>query len=117
MNLNERFRPENPQVNLIWRFYSDSARLWKWQRIAFDGTVIEHSKSAYSQYEACLANASEHGYESFPSLSSKASGMSSKAKPSNIRLTAGQQKIVSAIATGTLEQKEEIPMDDSLNGD
>ena len=116
MNLVERVRPDNPQVNLIWRFYSDSAHHWRWQRLAFDGTVIEHSKSAYSQYESCLANASEHGYVSFPSLSTKANGTSSKVKRSYIRLTTGRQNLVSEIATEAPEQKEDIPIDDAVDG-
>ncbi len=111
MHLIERARADTPKVNLIWRFYRDSARHWKWQRLAFDGTVIEHSTTAYSQYEACLANASEHGYVSFPSLSTKAKSTPAKVKRSSIRFTTKQQKSVPAITA--LEPGEAAPTDDA----
>lgn len=117
MNLIERVRSDPPQVHLIWRFYSDSAHHWRWQQLAFDGTVVECSKSAYSQYEACLANASEHGYVSFPSLSTKANRPSLKVKRSYIRLTTKHQKLVSEIVKEAVEQDEDLPMDDALDGD
>jgi hypothetical protein len=117
MNPLERVGPANPRANLIWRFFSDSTRHWSWQQLAFDGTVVEHSKSGYLQYEACVANASEHGYKSFPALSTKASSTSPKVTRSPTRLTAGNQKRVSEIIPVALEPKEDIPTDDSLDGD
>jgi len=117
MNLIERVRSINPQVNLIWRFFSDSAHHWKWQRLAFDGTVIEHSSSAYSQYEDCLANASDHGYVSCPALSTKANSASSQAKRSYTPIATGHQKIVPAIARKALEHGGDLPVDDALDGD
>jgi len=117
MNLVERVSPDKPKVSRIWRFFSDSAHRWSWQRLAFDGTVIERSKTAYSQYEACLANASEHGYVSFPSLSTKADSRSAKVKRSYIRLAAGHQKLVSEIVTEPWTQKEDLPIEDALDGD
>jgi hypothetical protein len=116
MNLIARVRPDNPQANLIWRFFSDSTHHWKWQRLAFDGSVVEHSKSAYSQYEACLADAREHGYVSLPSLSTKANSTSPKVKRSSIRLNTNHQKVVAAIVTEALEQDEDIPIDDAADG-
>jgi len=115
MHLIERAGADAPKANCIWRFYADSAQHWKWQRLAFDGSVIEHSKSAYSQYEACLANAREHGYVSFPSLSTKAKSTPSKPKRSSMRLTTHHPKPVSAIATEALEHDEATPMDDALD--
>ena len=82
MRLIERFYSENKHVNLIWRFYSDSAHQWRWERLAFDGTVLEHSASGYPQYEACLASACEKGYVMLPSLSTKPESTSPKAKRS-----------------------------------
>ena len=117
MNRIERVRPDKPQVNLIWRFFSDSAHHWRWQRLAFDGTVVEHSKSAYSQYESCLADASEHGYVSFPSLSTKPNSMSSKAKRSYTGIKTGLLKAVSEIAAEALEQKDEVPIDEAPDVD
>jgi len=87
MSLIERFRSENPQANLIWRFYSDSAHLWRWERLAFDGTVLEHSASGYPQYEGCLANACESGYVLLPSLSTRPEKASPKTKRSYVRLS------------------------------
>jgi len=86
MNLIERFKSENPQANLIWRFYSDSAHQWKWEHLAFNGTVLERSECGYPQYESCLANACERGYVFWPSLSSKRESTSPKTKRSYIRL-------------------------------
>jgi hypothetical protein len=117
MNLIERVKSGNLQVSLVWRFYLDSAFHWRWQQLAFDGTVVAHSKSSYSQYEACLANAGEHGYVSFPALSTKANRTSPKAKRSHIGLSTSQQDFVSEIATTASEQNDDMPMDDALNGD
>jgi len=117
MNLIERVKSFNPQVNLIWRFYKDTTHHWRWQRLAFDGTVVEHSESAYSRYEACLDNASEYGYVSFPSLSTKAIGVASQARPASIRVTTGHPKLVAQIMTEGLEQREDVPIDDTFDGD
>lgn len=87
MSVIERFKSENAQVNLIWRFYTDSARQWRWQRLAFDGTVLEHSESGYPQYESCLANACEWGYVFLPSLSTKPKSTPSKTKRSYTRVS------------------------------
>lgn len=56
-----------PTVNSIWRFYLDHHRRWKWQRLSVDRTVLEESASAYKDYEACLADAREHGHVFLPS--------------------------------------------------
>jgi len=103
MKLFEQVRSENPRVNLIWRFFSDSTHHWGWQRLAFDGEVIERSKSVYSEYAACLANASKHGYESFPALSTKSTNTSSRVVRSYIRIAPGRQKLVAKIVPVALE--------------
>ena len=49
-------------MNFIWRFYRDPERLWRWQRIATDKSVIDESPAAYNEYEGCVANAAKEGY-------------------------------------------------------
>jgi len=92
---------DNPQLNPVWRFYSDATHRWRWQRLAFDGKVVADSKSAYSQYEACLANATKHGYVPSPSLSTKPTSVSSKRERSYTRLPTRHQKLVSKTASET----------------
>jgi hypothetical protein len=58
-------------TNIIWRFYSDPDQRWRWQCLAFDGRVVEESKSGYKEYETCLANAREKGYVFLPSQSTR----------------------------------------------
>jgi len=105
----------NPQLTSIWRFYSDASHRWRWQRLDFDGTVVEGSKSAYSQYEGCLANATKHGYVSSPSLSTKPISGSSKRERSYARLPAWQHKLVSNTASEALVKKDDIPIDDAMD--
>ena len=114
MNLTQQVKSGNAQVNLIWRFYSDSAHSWRWQRLAYDGTVVEHSKSSYAQYESCLADACEQGHVSLPSLTTKAERKTLKVKRSYIRLTTKHQKLVSEIVAEDVEQKENMPVDHAM---
>ncbi len=58
-------------VNSIWRFYSDQHRLWRWQLLAFDQTVLESSAGGYEDYERCVSNAEEHGYRYSPAKSTR----------------------------------------------
>jgi len=69
-------------MNCIWRFYSTADQRWRWQRLAFDGSVVEQSASAYKHYEGCLANACERGYVFLPSLSTKPEGTLHRTKRS-----------------------------------
>jgi hypothetical protein len=117
MNLIERIRSGNPQLQLIWRFYIDSTREWRWQQLAFDGTVVERSKTAYPEYEACLANACKHGYASFPALSTKTNEFPRQVNRSHMGLARGRQNAISEIETEAVEQKEDMPIDDVLSGD
>ena len=114
MNLSQRVRSENPQVNLIWRFYADSTHHWRWQRLAYDGTVVEHSKSGYAQYESCLANAREQGYVYFPPLTSKPEKPSPRVRRSYVRITKNHQRRVSEIVTEEVEPKADLSADDAL---
>lgn len=58
-------------MNLIWRFYRDQDGRWKWQHLRFDQTVLAESKTAYKEYEGCIENAREEGYEFQPSQSTQ----------------------------------------------
>ena len=54
-------------MNIIWRFYTEHDHRWKWQRISADRTVVEESRTAYKDYEACLADARNKGHVFQPS--------------------------------------------------
>ena len=54
-------------MNIIWRFYLDPSRRWKWQRLSADRTVVAESTAAYKEYEGCLADARNHGHVFQPS--------------------------------------------------
>lgn len=113
VNRSQRARSDNPQAKHIWRFYSDPVHRWRWQRLAFDGSVVEYSKSAYAQYETCLANAREQGYVYSPSLTTKTEKMAPQVRRSYIRLTTNRQKLVSRMVVEDVEQREDTPQDDA----
>lgn len=54
-------------MNYIWRFYVDQDRRWRWQRLATDRSLLAESRTAYKEYESCLANAQSEGYAFHPS--------------------------------------------------
>ena len=66
MQLPRQARLAYPQTRVVWRFFVDSSSQWRWQQLAFDGTVVDHSKSHYVQYEACVTDAAKHGYLAVP---------------------------------------------------
>ena len=45
-----------------WEFYQDSAREWRWRRIAPNGTTVGASTQGYVNKSDCIANARRHGY-------------------------------------------------------
>jgi hypothetical protein len=53
-------------MNFIWRFYRDPERLWRWQRLSTDKSVIAESAEAFNEYEGCLAAAKQEGYKFEP---------------------------------------------------
>jgi len=61
-------------MNLIWRFYTDPDRRWRWQHLAVDRTVIAESQTAYNEYDGCVADAREKGYVFHPSQAKVAHG-------------------------------------------
>jgi hypothetical protein len=46
----------------IWRFYMDTDRCWRWQRLAADRSLISESRTGYPEYENCMTNARDEGY-------------------------------------------------------
>jgi hypothetical protein len=76
--------------------------------------VVEYSKSAYAQYESCLANARERGYVYLPSLTTKKEKRAPKARRLYIRLTTNRQKLVSETVVEDMEQREDTPEGNAL---
>jgi uncharacterized protein YegP (UPF0339 family) len=59
-------------MNLIWRFYRDQNRLWRWQHLAFNLEVVAESRKGYKEYEDCVESAVAQGYVSLPSQTTRA---------------------------------------------
>jgi hypothetical protein len=74
-------------MNLIWRFYSDNDKKWRWQRLAFDGSVVAESPTGYKEYEACQANAQAQGYVFLPAQSTRPETSPTKQRRSYVRLS------------------------------
>lgn len=53
---------DGASMNLIWRFYMDEERQWRWQRLSVGLAVIAESPDSYKEYEGCVANAEVQGY-------------------------------------------------------
>ncbi len=106
-----RFYPDNAQVNRIWRFFSDSDHQWRWERLAFNGTVLEHSESGFAEYESCLAKAAESCYLFLASSSTKAMSNPSKKKRSYAIVARKHPKSVSKIAAEGHTQTKDIPIE------
>ena len=54
-------------MNYIWRFYVDPDRRWRWQRLSPDRSLVAESRAAYKEYESCVTNARNEGYDFQPS--------------------------------------------------
>ena len=54
-------------MNIIWRFYADQDKNWRWQQLSMDRTVITESRAACKNYEECVVDAREQGYVFHPS--------------------------------------------------
>lgn len=59
-------------MNLIWRFYLDQNRLWRWQHLAFNLDVVAESPEGYKEYQVCVENAQAQGYIWLPSQTAQA---------------------------------------------
>ena len=53
---------DGARMNLIWRFYMDQERQWRWQRLSVGHAVVAESPGSYKEYEGCVANAEVQGY-------------------------------------------------------
>ena len=54
-------------MNLIWRFYTDDKKCWKWQQLSVSREVVTESQAAYKEYDRCIADAKDNGYVFQPS--------------------------------------------------
>lgn len=59
---------------MIWRFYVDESRQWRWQHLTVNRAVIAESDAAFGDYEACIAAAQHHGYTHAPARSGTGAG-------------------------------------------
>ena len=101
MQLLRRYKPVQSQSQLVWRFFSDPSHQWQWQLLAFDGTVVGHSKTGYVQYEACVTSAAKHGYMAVPARPRSSS-------PNTSRLPASPFRAV-------FEHGESTPAEENIN--
>ena len=62
---------EEARMNLIWRFYMDQERQWRWQRLSVGSAVVAESPNSYKEYEGCVANAQIQGYVFQPSQTTR----------------------------------------------
>jgi hypothetical protein len=57
---------DGAEMNLIWRFYMDQERQWRWQQLSVGSAVVAESPGGYKEYEGCVANARGQGYVFLP---------------------------------------------------
>ncbi len=50
-----------------WKFFTDASGNHRWQRLNEDGSVLTESTVAFASCEACIEDASRHGYSLFSS--------------------------------------------------
>jgi hypothetical protein len=55
------------EANMIWRFFLDDARKWRWQQVSVSRVVVADSQGSFDGYEACVADAEAQGYVFVPS--------------------------------------------------
>ena len=48
-----------------WKFFTDSSGNHRWQRLSEDGSVLTESAVAFASCDACIEDASRHGYSLF----------------------------------------------------
>ena len=46
----------------IWRFFRDEAKDWRWQQLSEERAVLAESRSAFTSYDTCIADANTKGY-------------------------------------------------------
>jgi hypothetical protein len=52
---------EYPKTH-VWRFYTEPAHEWKWQRLSASGDVTAESTMSHTSYDECVADAKDNGY-------------------------------------------------------
>ena len=50
-------------MSLIWRFYHDDHRKWRWQQMTAGQEVVTDSPAGHVDYDHCVADAQKRGYE------------------------------------------------------
>jgi len=55
-------------MSMIWRFYIDEQRQWRWQHLTVGRDVVSESASAFSDYDSCVTAATKHGYVHAPTV-------------------------------------------------
>jgi uncharacterized protein YegP (UPF0339 family) len=50
-------------MNDKWEIYQDSARMWRWRRIAPNGREVGASSEGYVHRSDCEANARRNGWQ------------------------------------------------------
>jgi len=63
-------------MNSVWRIYRDEDHWWRWQRVSTDRVVLAQSRTRFSEYDRCLADAESNGYLFQPSQSKRVRGPS-----------------------------------------
>ncbi|MBE0619851.1 MAG: hypothetical protein IH605_04600 [Burkholderiales bacterium] len=96
-----QYRPVQSQSKIVWRFFADASHQWQWQQLAFDGTIVGHSKTGFAQYEACVTNAAKHGYMAIPAKPRGGSPNTSQLPVSPFR--------------AVFEHRESTPAEESIN--
>ena len=44
-------------MNLIWRFYRDEQRKWRWQQMTTGQDIVMESPAGHADYDHCVADA------------------------------------------------------------
>jgi uncharacterized protein YegP (UPF0339 family) len=48
-------------MNIIWRFFRDEAKQWRWQQLKVNREMIAESQG-FKLYEQCIADGEKNGY-------------------------------------------------------
>ena len=48
-------------MNLIWRFYRDDHRQWRWQQMTAGQEIVTESPAGHADYDHCVADARKRG--------------------------------------------------------
>ena len=85
-----------------WRFFIDTEKQWRWERISVAHGIM-HSPKTYGSYEECVNAAAAYGYVYLPSQEKRRAGAPSSA-PEHAGRTRGEQgdeRVVGILHRGT----------------